>query len=124
MPGSAPAPAVTPAPQHVPAINPLTGEVVSNITGTAVYGSDDKKVGSISQELMKPDSKTIDRLVVAEGGVLGLGAHDVALPISQFTWDQSKEAFTINKTADDLKAMPAWQNPSKEAMATPSDTSH
>lgn len=73
------------APPHVPAVNPLTTEDVSHITGTAVYGSDDKKLGSISHVLMKPDSKTIDRLVVAEGGLLGIGAHNVALPIDQFT---------------------------------------
>jgi hypothetical protein len=98
-------------------MNPLTTEDVSHITGTAVYGSDDKKIGSISHVLMQPGSKTIDRLVVAEGGVLGLGAHDVALPIDQFTWDQQKEAFTIDKTNDDLKAMAEWRDPAREAVA-------
>jgi hypothetical protein len=108
-----------PAVQHVPAVNPLTTEDVSHITGTTVYGSDDKKVGSISHVLMTPDSKTIDRLVVAEGGLLGVGAHNVALPIDQFKWDQQKEGFTIGKTTDDLKSMAAWQDPWREAMATP-----
>jgi hypothetical protein len=117
-PGGLVAPSVT-TPAHIPAVNPLTTEDVSHITGTAVYGSDDKKIGSISRELMKPDSKTIDRLVVAEGGLLGVGAHDVAMPISQFKWDQDKEAFTIDKTVDDVKAMPEWQDPSRQAMATP-----
>jgi sporulation protein YlmC with PRC-barrel domain len=112
-------PGVTAAP-HVPAVNPLTTEDVSHITGTAVYGSDDKKIGSISHVLMKPDSKTIDRLVVAEGGLLGIGAHDVALPIDQFKWDQQKEGFTIGKTSADLKSMAEWQDPSRQAMATSS----
>ena len=120
MPGgpALPAPS-TAAPQHVPAVNPLTTEDVSNITGTVVFGSDDKKIGSISHELMRPDSKTIDRLVVAEGGVLGIGAHNVAMPISDFKWDQDREGFVITKTADDLKAMPAWRDLSQQAMATP-----
>ncbi len=113
--------------QHVPAVNPLTTEDVSHITGTAVYGSDDKKVGSISHVLMTPDSKTIDRLVVAEGGVLGIGSHNVAMPISQFTWNQDKEGFTVGKTTDDLKSMAAWQDPWREAMTAPgpgATTSH
>ena len=106
-------PGATAAPQAAPAVNPLTGEDVSRITGTAVYGSDDKKIGSVSHVLMKPDSKTIDRFVVAEGGVLGVGAHHVALPVDQFRWDQQKEAFTIAKTAADLKAMAEWQDASR-----------
>lgn len=107
---------------HAPAVNPLTTEDVSHIVGTAVYDSDGHSVGSISHVLMKTDSKTIDRLVVAEGGLLGLGAHNVALPIGQFKWDQQKDGFTIAKTADDLKSMAAWQDPWREAMAAPGST--
>jgi sporulation protein YlmC with PRC-barrel domain len=116
----APAPAAV---QHVPAINPLTAEDVSHITGTAVYGSDDKKIGSISHVLMKPDSKTIDRLVVAEGGVFGIGSHNVALPIDQFKWSQDKEGFVIAKTGDELKTMAEWQDPMREAAANGAATS-
>jgi hypothetical protein len=57
---------------------------------------------------MKPQSKEIDRLVVAAGGVLGIGAHDVALPLDQFHWDAHEGGFTIAKTEADLKAMPVW----------------
>jgi len=120
--GSIGAPAPATVAPRAPAINPLKDEDVSRITGTAVYGSDDKKIGSISHVLMKPDSKTIDRFVVAEGGVLGIGAHNVALPIDQFKWDQSKEGFIIAKTADELKTMAEWQDPLREASAAPGST--
>jgi hypothetical protein len=95
-----------------PVANPLTGADVSQIKGTNVYGSDDKKIGAISTELMDPGSKRIDRLVIAAGGMLGVGTHYVALPLDQFRWDSSKGAFTIASTADDLKAMPEWQDAS------------
>lgn len=95
-----------------PQPNPLTEADVSKITGTAVYGSDDQKIGSISTELMKPDSKTIDRLVVSTGGVLGVGAHYVALPIDQFSWDRGKNAFKISSTEKELAGMPAWHEQS------------
>jgi len=99
-----------PAVVKTPAPDPLKMEDVSKITGSAVYGTDDSKIGSVSTLLMKPEDKTIDRLVVSEGGVLGVGAHKVALPIDQFTWDSDKGAFKIAKTADDLKSMPEWQS--------------
>jgi sporulation protein YlmC with PRC-barrel domain len=99
-----------PAAVKTPAPDPLKMEDVSKITGSAVYGTDDSKIGSVSTLLMKPEDKTIDRFVVSEGGVLGVGAHKVALPIDQFTWDSDKGAFKIAKTADDLKSMPEWQS--------------
>jgi hypothetical protein len=106
-PGAAPlgAPSVT---QPRPLPNPLALEDVSKIKGAAVYDSDDNKIGTVSTVLMNPQNKTIDRFVVSEGGMLGVGAHNVALPISAFSWDAQKEGFTIAKTADDLKSMPEW----------------
>ena len=79
-----PPPATT---QQAPKPNPLKQEDVSQITGSAVYGSDNKKIGTVNAVLMNPESKAIDRLVVGAGGVLGIGAHDVALPLDQFHWD-------------------------------------
>jgi sporulation protein YlmC with PRC-barrel domain len=95
--------------QHTPAPDPLKQEDVSQIKGAAVYGSDSQKIGAVSAVLMKPESKQIDRLVVNAGGVLGLGGHDVALPVSQFRWDGDRDGFVIAKTGDELKQMPQWQ---------------
>ena len=88
--------------------------LVSNLKGVDVMGSDDKKVGDITTELMNPSSRTIDRLVVSVGGVLGVGGHHVALPVNDFQWDGQRGGFKIAKTADDLKAMTQW----KEAAAS------
>jgi sporulation protein YlmC with PRC-barrel domain len=98
-----------------PAPDPLKMEDVSKIAGSTVYGNDDSKIGSVSTLLMKPESKTIDRFVVSEGGVLGVGSHKVALPVDQFTWDSDKGGFKIAKSADDLKSMPEWQNQTARA---------
>ena len=94
---------------RTPTPDPLKMEDVSKISGTAVYGADNSKIGSVSTVLMNPESKTIDRLVVSAGGVLGVGGHKVALPIDQFAWDGDKGAFKVAKTTDDMKAMPEWQ---------------
>ncbi|HWE72085.1 MAG TPA: PRC-barrel domain-containing protein [Stellaceae bacterium] len=91
--------------------DPLSSEDVSQIDGSSVVASDGTSIGKVSTVLMDPSSKKIDRLVVAEGGVLGVGSHKVALPVDSFHWDSQKREFTIQKTADDLKAMPEWTQP-------------
>ena len=60
---------------------------------------------------MKPEDKTIDRLVVRSGSVLGVGGHLVAMPLDAFSWDADAEAFKIGKSAGDLKTMAEWQEP-------------
>jgi sporulation protein YlmC with PRC-barrel domain len=88
--------------------NPLDAENVSGITGTNVYGSNEENIGHVSDVLMSPETKKIDRLVVSSGGVLGVGSHRVALDLDEFTWDSTKGAFRISRTAEDLKANPEW----------------
>ena len=107
-------PSTVPAPRARPAQNPLMKEDVSKLNGTNVYGSNDKKIGDVTTELMNPSSKTIDRLVVSVGGVLGVGGHHVALPLSDFQWDGERGGFRVSKTEDELKSMAQW----KEASAS------
>ncbi len=104
------APSAAASRAKAPAPNPLMMEDVSKIEGTAVYDSSGKKIGSVSTVLMQPSSKTIDRFVVGEGGVLGIGSHRVALPVDAFSWDAQQGGFKIAKTADELKSMPEWKD--------------
>ena len=102
-------PGITAAPaQRQPTPNPLAQQDISNIEGTSVYGSDDKKIGSVQRVLMDPQSKKIDRLVINSGGVLGVGGHRVAIPVDQFSWDADKSAFKLPTTVASLKSMPEW----------------
>ena len=118
--GGAGAPAMA---ARAPAPDPLAQEDTSQIKGSTVYGSDDKKIGAVSTVLMKPGDKTIDRLVVSEGGLLGVGSHRVALPLSDFKWNGDKDGFTVSQTADELKSMPAWRGGSGGATPGPSSGS-
>ena len=104
--GAVPAP-----PPKLPAPNPLAQEDTSRLKGKEVYGSEDKKLGDVETALMKPDSKTIDRLVLRYGGMLGLGGHAVALPIDAFSWDGERGAFRIARTEGELRSMPEWKPP-------------
>lgn len=104
------APATTPAPA-TPKPNPLDQSDLSKIIGAAVNSSDGKDIGDVSTALMQPDSKKIDKLVVHSGGVLGVGGRYVALPVSDFSWDGMKDAFTIKSTENDFKGMAEWKPP-------------
>jgi hypothetical protein len=103
-----PAPTATAPAKPAPAVNPLTQEDVSQIEGKTVYGGDDSKAGHISTVLMDPATKKIDRLVVAVGGVLGIGSHLVAIPVEQFSWDADQGVFKLSTDVASLKAMPEW----------------
>jgi hypothetical protein len=57
--------------------------LASKFKGTDVLGSDDQKVGDVSDILFDKSGK-IEAFVVSVGGFLGMGAKDVALPPSAF----------------------------------------
>lgn len=104
-PGTATAPAAA-APR--PAPDPLKQEIVSKIEGTTVYGNNDAKLGDVSHVLMNPSSKKIDRLVVKTGAVLGLGGHQVAIPVDKFSWEADKGALKVAMDEASLKSQPEW----------------
>jgi len=88
-------------------INPLIKGDVSGIEGIDVYG-DDGKLGYVSTVLIDPQSKKPDRLVVAAGGVLGIGGRRVAIPVDQFKWEPDKGAFRLMTTMAGLRSIPEW----------------
>ena len=54
----------------------------SKLAGVAVYGPDNKKVGSITDVLMTQEGKA-EYVVVGVGGFLGIGEKDVAIPYEE-----------------------------------------
>jgi sporulation protein YlmC with PRC-barrel domain len=57
--------------------------LASNFKGTDVVGTDDKKIGDVTDILFDKDGK-IEAYVVSVGGFLGMGAKEVALAPSAF----------------------------------------
>jgi hypothetical protein len=55
----------------------------SKFNGTDVIGTDDAKIGDVSDVLFDKSGK-VDALIVGVGGFLGIGSKDVALPVSAF----------------------------------------
>jgi sporulation protein YlmC with PRC-barrel domain len=82
--------------------------LASKFKGTDVIGSDDKKIGDVSDILFDKDGK-IEAYVVGVGGFLGIGSKDVALAPAAFQvvpGDKSKnesDKLRLSMTKDELK---------------------
>ena len=57
--------------------------LASKLKGTTVLGSDDQKIGSVVDVLLDKSGQA-KAIVVGVGGVLGLGAKEVAIDWTQF----------------------------------------
>ena len=84
----------------------------SKFKGTDVIGSDDEKIGDVSDILFDKDNKVI-AFIVGVGGFLGIGAKDVAIDPASFQLVPGKDAtdmkLRLSMTKDELKAAPAFE---------------
>jgi sporulation protein YlmC with PRC-barrel domain len=77
------------------------------ILGQTVYNDKDEKVGKVDDIIVAPD-KAISYAIVGAGGFLGVGKHDVAIPVNQFKSDDGKLVLA-GASKDALTAMPEFQ---------------
>jgi sporulation protein YlmC with PRC-barrel domain len=78
-----------------------------NILGKAVYNDNNEKIGTIDDIIISPDH-TVSFAIVGIGGFLGMGKHDVAIPMNQLEVDQ--DHFLLpGATEAALKALPPFE---------------
>ena len=77
------------------------------VLGEPVYNEDNKKVGTIDDLIIKPD-KAISYAIVGVGGFIGIGKHDVAIPITQLQYRNGKFILP-GATKDTIKALPKFE---------------
>ena len=87
--------------------------LASKIKGADVVGSDDKKIGDVSDILFSKDGK-IEAYILSVGGFLGVGAKEVALAPSstQLTQDKDGDVWKIkvSMTKDQLAQAPNFEH--------------
>ena len=76
------------------------------ILGKAVYNDKNEKIGTVDDLIITPD-KSVSYAIIGAGGFLGMGKHDVAIPVGQFKEDKGKIVLA-GATKDALKAMPKF----------------
>lgn len=86
--------------------------LASKFNGTDVIGTDDAKIGDVSDILFDKDNKVI-AYIVGVGGFLGIGAKDVAIAPASFQPVPGKDAtdmkLRLSMTKDELKAAPTFE---------------
>jgi sporulation protein YlmC with PRC-barrel domain len=80
--------------------------LASKFKGTDVIGSDDQKIGDVS-DILFDKSGNIQAYVISIGGVMGIGAKEVALAPKSFTTvpgqNGGADKLKVSMTNDDLK---------------------
>jgi len=77
------------------------------ILGKAVYNDKNEKIGTIDDLIITPD-RSVSYAIIGAGGFLGIGKHDVAIPISQLKLEKDKFILP-GATKEALKAMPKFE---------------
>ncbi|OYU45085.1 MAG: photosystem reaction center protein H [Burkholderiales bacterium PBB4] len=84
----------------------LGWSVKKTLLGKTIYNESDQKVGKVEDLIISPD-KSVSYVIVGAGGFLGMGRHDVAIPVTQIQ-DQGGKLVMAGATKDMLKALPAF----------------
>jgi sporulation protein YlmC with PRC-barrel domain len=78
-----------------------------HVLGRTVYNETGDAVGKIDDIIVAPD-KVVSHAIVGAGGFLGVGRHDVAIPVSQLKEADGKFVLA-GATKDPLKALPPFE---------------
>lgn len=78
-----------------------------SILGKKVYNDEGRVVGKVDDVIVAPD-KALSCAIIGAGGFLGMGKHDVAIPINQFRIDNGK-IMLAGATKDAIKALPKFE---------------
>jgi len=85
-----------------------------SILGKLVYNETGAKIGKIEDLIISPE-KNLSYVIVGAGGFIGIGRHDVAIPIGQLR--QTGGKFVLQgATKESLKALPEFAYGNDSAM--------
>lgn len=84
--------------------------LASKVRGADVMGSNDEKIGDVSDILFSKDGK-VEAYVLSVGGFLGVGAKEVALAPSsvQLTQDKNDWKLKVSMNKDQLTQAPSFE---------------
>ena len=80
------------------------------VEGTAVYGSDANKIGSIERVMIDKLSGKVAYAVIGYGGFLGIGDNHYPTPWQSLKYDTRLGGYVVGITADQLKGAPSYSN--------------
>ena len=78
------------------------------VEGTAVYGADDRKIGSVQRVMIDKVSGKVGYAVVSFGGFLGMGEDYYPMPWQSLKYDTRVDGYRAAVTEDRLKGAPEF----------------
>jgi PRC-barrel domain len=80
--------------------------VKKTLMGKTIYNDAGVKVGKVEDLIISPD-KSLSYVIIGAGGFVGIGRHDVAIPVTQIQ-DRSGKLVMAGASKDSIKAMPEF----------------
>src|SRR6201996_4798986 len=78
------------------------------VEGTAVYGADDSKIGSIERVMIDKLSGRVSYAVLGFGGFLGLGNDHYPLPWQSLKYDTGLGGYVTGVTEQPVRSAPKY----------------
>jgi len=89
-----------------------TGSLIGSdkVEGTAVFGADDTKIGSIERVMIDKISGRVSYAVLSFGGFLGIGDDYYPLPWQSLKYDTALGGYRTGITETQLRGAPKYGN--------------
>jgi sporulation protein YlmC with PRC-barrel domain len=78
------------------------------VLGKTVFNDGGDRIGKVDDIIVAPD-KAVSYAIIGAGGFLGVGRHDVAIPVGQLKQQSDGKFVLAGATKDALKAMPPFE---------------
>jgi hypothetical protein len=78
------------------------------VLGKTVYNGSGDGIGKVDDIIVAPD-KAVSYAIIGAGGFLGVGRHDVAIPVGQLKQQSDGKFVLAGATKDAVKAMPPFE---------------
>ena len=78
------------------------------VEGTAVYGADDQKIGTVQRVMLDKVSGKVAYAVVSFGGFLGMGEDYYPMPWPNMKYDTNLGGYRVDMTESQIKGAPKY----------------
>ena len=91
-----------------------TGTLIGSdkVDGTAVYGADQERIGSVERMMIDKLSGKVAYAVISYGGFLGIGEEHYPTQWSNLKYDTNLGGYLVNLTKDQLENAPKYADES------------
>ena len=80
--------------------------VRKTLLGRNIYNETGQTIGKVEDLIIAPD-RNLSYVIIGAGGFIGIGRHDVAVPVNQIQ-DQAGKLVMSGATRETMKALPAF----------------